>query len=102
MPDSARIVWADLEMTGLDPDNERIIEFAVLVTGREEAQLHRLDARSGQPLAQGQRLAVQSDGFRGFGFSGAATGLGRNEVIATWSTGRSAKVARARPATAAR
>lgn len=35
MPDSARIVWADLEMTGLDPDKERIIEFAVLVTDGE-------------------------------------------------------------------
>lgn len=28
----AKLVWMDLEMTGLDPDRERIIEIAVLVT----------------------------------------------------------------------
>jgi len=27
------LVWMDLEMTGLDPDKERIIELAVLITG---------------------------------------------------------------------
>jgi oligoribonuclease len=27
-----RLVWIDMEMTGLDPDRERIIEIAVLVT----------------------------------------------------------------------
>lgn len=32
MAQDARIVWADLEMTGLEPDTDRIIEFAVLVT----------------------------------------------------------------------
>ena len=26
------LVWIDLEMTGLDPDKERIIEIATLVT----------------------------------------------------------------------
>jgi len=30
-----RMVWIDLEMTGLDPDKERIIEIAVLVTDSE-------------------------------------------------------------------
>jgi oligoribonuclease len=34
-PRAARIVWADLEMTGLDPDRERIIEIAVLITDGE-------------------------------------------------------------------
>ncbi len=29
---SGRMVWVDLEMTGLDPEKERIIELAVLVT----------------------------------------------------------------------
>jgi oligoribonuclease len=32
---SARIVWADLEMTGLIPERERIIEIAVLITDGE-------------------------------------------------------------------
>lgn len=27
------LVWLDCEMTGLDPDNERLIEIAVIVTG---------------------------------------------------------------------
>ena len=31
-----RLVWVDMEMTGLDPDNDRVIEVAVVVT---DAQL---------------------------------------------------------------
>jgi len=27
-----RLVWIDLEMTGLDPEQERIIEMATLIT----------------------------------------------------------------------
>ncbi|MEZ4288433.1 MAG: oligoribonuclease [Polyangiales bacterium] len=34
---TSSIVWMDLEMTGLDPDKERIIEIAVLIT---DAQLN--------------------------------------------------------------
>ena len=32
MADADRLVWIDLEMTGLDPDRERIIEIASIVT----------------------------------------------------------------------
>lgn len=47
----ARIFWIDLEMTGLDPANDRIIEIASLITD--------LDLRV---LAEGPELAVhQSD-----------------------------------------
>jgi len=36
-PDSNNLVWIDMEMTGLVPDSDRIIEIAVLVT---DAQLN--------------------------------------------------------------
>jgi len=31
-PNDMNLVWVDMEMTGLDPDNDRIIEIAVVVT----------------------------------------------------------------------
>lgn len=42
------LIWIDLEMTGLDPDNDRIIEIATLVT---DSQLN--------VLAEGPVLAVK-------------------------------------------
>jgi oligoribonuclease len=30
-----RLIWVDMEMTGLDPDNDRVIEVAVVVTDGE-------------------------------------------------------------------
>ena len=45
------LVWMDLEMTGLDPDRERIIELAVLITGPDL-----------EPIADGPDLVIhQSD-----------------------------------------
>lgn len=35
MADADRLVWIDLEMTGLDPEKERIIEIASIVTDAE-------------------------------------------------------------------
>jgi oligoribonuclease len=35
MPQRDALVWIDLEMTGLDPDSDRIIEVATLVTDSE-------------------------------------------------------------------
>ena len=50
-PDEMNLVWVDMEMTGLDPDNDRIIEVAVVVT---DSQLN--------VLAEGPVLAIhQSD-----------------------------------------
>lgn len=35
MKSSSNLVWIDLEMTGLDPDKERIIEIATIVTDKD-------------------------------------------------------------------
>jgi len=34
-PDPNRLLWLDMEMTGLDPDRDRIIELAIIVTDSE-------------------------------------------------------------------
>ena len=34
-PNDFNLVWVDMEMTGLDPDTDRIIEVAVVVTDSE-------------------------------------------------------------------
>jgi oligoribonuclease len=34
-PNELNLIWVDMEMTGLDPDRDRIIEVAVLVTDME-------------------------------------------------------------------
>lgn len=54
-PRNDLLVWIDLEMTGLDPDKERIIEVATLITDGEL-----------NPVAEGPVLAVkQSDDLLG-------------------------------------
>lgn len=35
MAEGDRLVWIDLEMTGLDPEKERIIEMATIITDSE-------------------------------------------------------------------
>ena len=47
-PDPSNLVWIDLEMTGLDPDTEKIIEIATVVT---DASL--------QVLADGPEVAIR-------------------------------------------
>lgn len=55
MQDASHLIWIDLEMTGLDPDRDRIIEIATIVT---DSQLNT--------LAEGPVLAVhQSDAVLG-------------------------------------
>lgn len=50
MKDAANLVWIDLEMTGLDPTRDRIIEIATVVTDK---QLN--------VLAEGPVIAVHQD-----------------------------------------
>jgi len=47
-PNDTRLVWIDLEMTGLDPDTDSIIEIATLVTDQEL-----------NVLAEGPELAIR-------------------------------------------
>lgn len=47
-PDENHLIWIDLEMTGLDPDQDSIIEIATLVT---DSQLN--------VLAEGPELAIR-------------------------------------------
>jgi oligoribonuclease len=37
--DAQRLIWIDLEMTGLDPDHDQIIEIATLVTDKDLMEL---------------------------------------------------------------
>ena len=48
IPNENHLIWIDLEMTGLDPDRDSIIEIATLVT---DAQLN--------VLAEGPELAIR-------------------------------------------
>ena len=34
-PNEFNLVWIDMEMTGLDPDNDKVIEVAAIVTDAE-------------------------------------------------------------------
>jgi oligoribonuclease len=49
--DPENLIWIDLEMTGLDPENDRIIEIATLVTDKDL-----------KVLAAGPELAIYQDG----------------------------------------
>lgn len=47
--DGVRFVWLDLEMTGLDPDNDVILEIGVIITGDDLVPLAELERVVWQP-----------------------------------------------------
>jgi oligoribonuclease len=49
-PDDTRLIWIDLEMTGLDPASDSILEIATIVTDRDLVV-----------LAEGPSLAIRHD-----------------------------------------
>lgn len=48
-PSDQRLVWLDLEMTGLDPERDVILQAAVIVTDRELVPLEELSLDVWQP-----------------------------------------------------
>ena len=58
MIDDSNLIWIDLEMTGLDPDKERIIEIATIVTDKD---LNILAEGPVMAISQPQALLDQMD-----------------------------------------
>lgn len=56
--DSSALVWIDLEMTGLDPDADRIIEIATIIT---DSQLNVLGEGPVLAIYQPERVLVGMD-----------------------------------------
>src|SRR4051812_2922539 len=54
------LVWIDMEMTGLDPENERIIEIATIVT---DSQLHVLAEGPGLVIHQPEKILKAMDAW---------------------------------------
>ena len=48
LPDENNLIWIDLEMTGLDPDGDSILEIATVVTDKDL-----------NPLADGPEFALR-------------------------------------------
>ena len=48
VPDENNLIWIDLEMTGLDPDNDSILEIATVITDKDL-----------NPLADGPEFALR-------------------------------------------
>lgn len=55
-----RLIWLDLEMTGLDPERERIIEIALVVT---DSDLHVVAEFSGLAIYQSDKLLQAMDSW---------------------------------------
>ncbi len=54
-PDDHNLVWIDLEMTGLVPERDRIIEIAVVVTDAAARPAHRRPGVRDPPERRGAR-----------------------------------------------
>ncbi|WDZ97375.1 oligoribonuclease [Herbaspirillum sp. WKF16] len=59
-PNEMNLVWVDMEMTGLDPDNDRIIEVAVVVT---DSQLNVLGEGPVMAIHQSDELLDGMDAW---------------------------------------
>lgn len=57
-PKSHHLIWIDLEMTGLDPDNDKILEIATIVTDRH---LNILDIGPELAIHQSEEILNKMD-----------------------------------------
>ena len=79
-PNEFNLVWLDMEMTGLDPDNDRIIEVAVVVTDpdlniiaegpvfaihQSDETLEGIDDLVDDVIARGSQVFIAGEGVRG-------------------------------------
>jgi oligoribonuclease len=58
--DETPLIWVDMEMTGLDPDNDRVIEVAVVVT---DAQLNVIAEAPVYAIHQSDAVLAGMDGW---------------------------------------
>ena len=58
--DTTPLIWVDMEMTGLDPDNDRVIEVAVVVT---DAQLNVIAEAPVYAIHQTDAILAGMDGW---------------------------------------
>ncbi|MEO8936872.1 MAG: oligoribonuclease [Burkholderiaceae bacterium] len=58
--DTTPLIWVDMEMTGLDPDNDRVIEVAVVVT---DAQLNLIAEAPVYAIHQTDATLAGMDGW---------------------------------------
>ena len=58
--DETPLIWVDMEMTGLDPDNDRVIEVAVVVT---DAQLNVIAEAPVYAIHQTDAVLAGMDGW---------------------------------------
>ena len=71
------LIWIDLEMTGLDPEKERIIEIATLIT---DSQLNILAEGPNIIISQSNSLLDQMDDWN-------INQHGSSGLIGRWSGG---------------
>jgi oligoribonuclease len=58
-----KILWIDLEMTGLDPATDRIVEVAAIVTDWDFNELAAYETGVGQDATEVQRLLDQNEWY---------------------------------------
>ncbi len=58
--DESRLIWLDMEMTGLDPDRDRVIEIAVVVT---DANLETIAEAPVHVIHQSDQVLAAMDGW---------------------------------------